>query len=210
MQDFWEFLEKLTDPKSILQHGGLILLLIVLFAETGLLVGFFLPGDSLVFISGLFCALKPQFLNYTPLPLLLLYMTVAAVAGNMAGYWFGNKAGEKLFTKDDNIIFKKKYLQATERFYEKHGNKALIIGRFFPVIRTFAPILAGAIKVETGKFMLLNLTGAVLWIGSICSIGYFLGTRYPETEKHLGKIILVMLIITTLPVVMASIRKSKK
>ncbi|MFN5183873.1 MAG: DedA family protein [Bacteroidota bacterium] len=207
MQELWEFIKKLTDPESILQYGGLALLLIVIFAETGLLIGFFLPGDSLVFISGLFCSVKPQYLSHTPFFLLFLYMTTAAVVGNFFGYFFGLKSGEKLFTKDDNLIFKKRYLISTKDFYDKHGSKALIIGRFFPIIRTFAPILAGAIKLPLKKFAFLNVVGAIAWMGSICGAGYFLGEKYPETEKHLGKIITVMLIFTTLPIL---IRLRKK
>lgn len=210
MESFWEFLKKLTDPESILSYGGLALLLIVIFAETGLLIGFFLPGDSLVFISGLFCAVKPQYVNHVSIYVLLLLMMSAAILGNTIGFWFGKKAGEKLFTKDDNLIFKKRYLTATESFYGKHGNKALILGRFFPIIRTFAPILAGAVKMNFIKFMSLNVVGAFLWIGSICSIGYYLGSRYPETEKHLGKIILVMLILTTIPVVRSLISRKNE
>ncbi|MFN6037099.1 MAG: DedA family protein [Bacteroidota bacterium] len=210
MESFWEFLKKLTDPESILNFGGLALLLTVIFAETGLLIGFFLPGDSLVFISGLFCAVKPQYVNHVSIHFLLLLMMSAAILGNTTGFWFGKKAGEKLFTRDDNLIFKKRYLSTTESFYQRHGNKALILGRFFPIIRTFAPILAGAIKMNFMKFMLLNFAGAFLWIGSICSIGYYLGSRYPETEKHLGKIILIMLVLTTIPVVKGLIKRKNR
>lgn len=209
MESFWELLKKLTDPESILLYGGMFLLLFVIFAETGLLIGFFLPGDSLVFISGLFCAIKPHYLNNTPIYILEIYMITSAILGNMTGYFFGYKTGEKLFSKNDNLIFKKKYLEMTERFYDKHGKKALIIGRFFPIVRTFAPILAGAIKMNVKDFFLLNVSGAILWIGTICSVGYFLGFKYPETEKHLGKIIFIMLIITTFPIIRSYIKKHK-
>ena len=173
MDDFWSFLKTLTDPQSILSYGGIVLLLFVIFSETGLLIGFFLPGDSLIFISGLFCATKPSYLNNVSFPILVFLLVTAAFSGNMVGYWFGKKTGEKLFTKNDNLIFKKKYIETTRAFFEKYGKMALIAGRFLPIIRTFAPILAGVIQIELKKFFMYNLSGALLWIGSISGIGFF-------------------------------------
>ena len=146
-----DFIKQLTDPQSIIHYGGLWLLLFVVFAETGLLVGFFLPGDSLIFISGLLCATKPDLLNISLLELLILLM-LAAIIGNIFGYWFGKKVGEKLYSKEDSLLFKKKHLITTKAFYDKHGGKALVLGRFLPIIRTFAPILAGVIKLSL-KFL---------------------------------------------------------
>jgi membrane-associated protein len=210
VQDVWDFFKLLTNPESILFYGGIFLLVFVIFAETGLLIGFFLPGDSLVFISGLFCATKPEYLSHTSFPLLLAYLIGAAFAGNMVGYWFGKKTGEKLFTKDDNLIFKKRYVIMTNAFYAKYGKRTLILGRFLPYIRTFAPILAGVIKVDMGKFIYYNITGAVLWIGSISSIGYFVGRIYPGIEDYLGYIIVGFIIITTIPVVVTYRREKRK
>lgn len=204
----FDFLKQLTDPESIIHYGGLWLLLFVVFAETGLLVGFFLPGDSLIFISGLVCATKPHLLNISFLGLLPLLVT-AAVLGNIAGYWFGRKAGEKLYAKKDSLLFRKKHLQTTQLFYEKHGGKTLILGRFLPIIRTFAPILAGVIKVDFKVFMIYNILGAFAWIGSIASIAYFLGIKFPWVENYLGYIIIGLIVVTTIPVLLTYLKSRK-
>ncbi len=205
----FDFLQQLTHPQSIINYGGLWLLLFVVFAETGLFIGFFLPGDSLIFVSGLLCATKPQLLN-TSFPLLLLLLMLAAIVGNVFGYWFGKKSGELLYTKKDSFLFRQSHLIATKTFYTKHGSKALMLGRFLPIIRTFAPILAGVIKVDFKHFMIYNVLGAVLWIGSIASIAYFLGKTYPGIENFLGYIIIALIVITTLPVVLTYFRSKQK
>jgi membrane-associated protein len=210
MNEVWNFLKTLTDPQSILYFGGIALLVFVIFAETGLLIGFFLPGDSLVFIAGLFCATKPQYLSDVSFTELVIYLSAAATAGNLFGYWFGKKSGKALFTKDDNLRFKKKYIETTRVFYDKHGKKALIAGRFLPIIRTFAPILAGVIEIDFKKFMLYNVSGAVLWIGTISGAGFFLGTRFPQTEKYLGWIVISLIIITAIPVATAWIKNKNR
>ena len=204
-----DFLKQLTDPQSIIHFGGLWLLLFVVFAETGLLVGFFLPGDSLIFISGLVCATKPQLLN-TSFPVLLVLLILAAIVGNVFGYWFGYKAGEKLYAKQDSLLFKKKHLITTKEFYEKHGGKTLILGRFLPIIRTFAPILAGVIKIDFKTFMLYNIAGAVAWIGSIASIAYFLGIKFPWIENYIGYIVIGLIVITAIPVLTTYLKSRKK
>ena len=203
-----DFLKTLTDPQSIIHYGGLWLLLFVVFAETGLLIGFFLPGDSLIFISGLLCATKPQLLGVGFIPLMLLLIT-SAILGNVFGYWFGRKAGETLYSKKDSFFFRKKHLETTKAFYETHGGKTLILGRFLPIIRTFAPILAGVIKVEFKIFLLYNIIGAVAWIGSISSIAYFLGVRFPQTENYLGYIVVGLIVITAIPVLLTYLKNRK-
>ncbi len=200
----WEFLKQLTDPESIISYGGLTLLLFVVFAETGLLIGFFLPGDSLIFISGLICRTKPDLL--TPnIFLLLLLLATAAVLGNMFGYWFGWKVGPPLFKRKDSFIFKKRYLETTKAFYEKNGGKTLILGRFLPIIRTFAPILAGIIKIPFSRFMLYNVIGAIAWIGSLGLAGYYLGAFF-WVRENIGWIVIFLIIITLIPVATAWIR----
>src|ERR1700741_1522936 len=198
MSETWQFLKDLTNPESIVKLG-LPLLLFVIFAETGLFVGFFLPGDSLVFISGLICATSPQLLNVN-LFVLIFLMCLAAILGNITGYLFGKKVGPKLFKRDDSFFFKKRHLTATKSFYDRHGGKTLVLGRFLPIIRTFAPILAGVIQVDFKKFMLYNVIGALSWIGTVCSIGYFLGKQFPQTKDYLGYIVIGLIIITTIPV----------
>jgi membrane-associated protein len=204
----FDFLKQLTDPESIIKYGGLALLLFVIFAETGLFVGFFLPGDNLVFIAGLLCATKPDLLNIS-FPLLLILMMTAAIIGNMFGFWFGQKAGEALYNRKDSFFFRKKHIEITKVYYEKHGGKTLILGRFLPIIRTFAPILAGVIKIEFKKFMLYNLIGAAAWIGSIGTIAFYLGKQFPEVVNYLGYIFVGLIILTALPILTAFIKTKK-
>jgi membrane-associated protein len=202
--EVWEFLKTLVDPESIIEYGGLALLLFVVFAETGLLIGFFLPGDSLIFISGMICVSKPHVLDVN-LAMLVLYMSLAAILGNMVGYWFGHRVGPPLFERKDSLIFKKRYLVLTHDFYEKHGGKTLIIGRFLPIIRTFAPILAGVLKISFKRFMLFNIVGAFAWIGLLTSLGYYLGT-YDWIKQHIALIVIGLVIITLIPI-LTSFRK---
>ncbi|HEX8515224.1 MAG TPA: VTT domain-containing protein [Bacteroidia bacterium] len=202
-----EFLKQLTDPQSIIQYGGLALLLFVVFAETGLLVGFFLPGDSLIFIAGMICVSRPELLGVNLIEL-LSSLSAAAIIGNCAGYWFGYKVGPPLFRKKDSIIFKRKYLELTKAFYDKNGGKTLVLGRFLPIIRTFAPILAGIIKVDLKIFMFYNIVGAVAWIGILGSVGYYLGT-YEWVQKNIGYIVIGLILITMIPLLLTYL-KSKK
>jgi membrane-associated protein len=205
----FEFLKQLTNPESIIQYGGLWLLLFVVFAETGLFIGFFLPGDSLIFISGLLCATKPHLLN-TSIFLLISLLISSAVLGNIVGYWFGKKTGENLFHKKDTFLFRKKHLETTKLFYNKHGGKALILGRFLPIIRTFAPILAGVIQVDFKRFMFYNIVGAFLWITSLSSLAFFLGKEFPQIENYIGYIVIGLITITTIPVFITYLKNRKK
>jgi membrane-associated protein len=205
--DFFHFLKQLTDPASIIQYGGLMLLLFVVFAETGLMVGFFLPGDSLIFISGMFCSTKPE-LIHTHIAVLLFLLILAAVLGNMSGYWFGKRLGPALFKRDDSFIFKKRYVTTTREFYNRHGGKTLVLGRFLPIIRTFAPILAGVIKIDFGKFMLYNMLGATAWISTMGLCGYFLG-RIKWVENNVGWVVLFLIVVTLIPVVRTWRREKK-
>ncbi|MBL7917350.1 MAG: VTT domain-containing protein [Bacteroidia bacterium] len=206
----WEFLKQLTDPNSIILYGGLWLLLFVIFAETGLLIGFFLPGDNLILLAGILCKSKPELLN-VGYPLLALLMITAAVIGNMFGYWFGKKAGEKLYQRDDSFLFKKKHLEVTNKYYIRYGgNATLILARFLPVVRTFAPIIAGVIKINFGKFMLFNVVGAILWIVSLSGIGYFLVVVFPEITNYMGYIFIALIVLTAIPIVRLAFKKEKK
>lgn len=184
-------------------------MLFIIFAETGLFFGFFLPGDNLVFISGMYCATKPHVLQVHILILILL-MSAAAILGNLAGYYFGRRVGEALYNRPDSFFFKQRHVQTTRVFYDKYGGKALFWGRFLPVIRTFAPILAGVIKVDFKKFMLYNVAGGLCWIGSICCIGYFLGVKFPQLENYVGYIFIGLIILTSIPIAVTWLRQRKR
>jgi membrane-associated protein len=206
----WEFLKQLTNPESIINYGGLWLLLFVIFAETGLLVGFFLPGDNLILLAGILCKAKPELLNVNYFTLVFL-MVSAAIIGNTAGYWFGKSMGEKLYSKKDNLIFKKSHIEVTRNYYNKYGgNLTLVIARFLPVVRTFAPILAGVIKIDFGQFMLFNLIGALTWILSLSGIGYFLVQIFPGITNHMGYIFITLIILTALPIIRLLIKNRKE
>lgn len=207
--EFWEFLKELTNPQSIILHGGLMLLLLVIFAENGLIIGFFLPGDSLIFLAGLICYSKPELLN-TDIESLVGLMFIAAVIGSLAGYYFGRRIGPPLFQRKDSFIFKKKYLELTKKYYDKHGGKTLIMGRFLPLIRTFAPIIAGVIKVPFATFMFYNLVGGALWTTSLCLIGYFLGSRIPGIENYVGHIIIGFIGVTNILVLRTYIKQRRE
>jgi membrane-associated protein len=208
MHEVFEFLKQLTDPESIIKYGGLTLLLFVIFAETGLLIGFFLPGDSLVFISGVICASRPELMDVN-IVFLELSLIAAAVLGNITGYWFGKRVGDGLLHRKDSLFFKKSYIELTQSFYEKNGGKTLIIGRFLPIIRTFAPILAGVIKISFTKFMLYNVVGAFLWIGLLSTIGYQFGT-VPWVQQNIGFIVIILIKITLIPLVVMFYKKRKQ
>jgi len=204
MENFWEYLQNLTDAQSILSSGGFYLLLIVVFAETGLFFGFFLPGDYLLFLAGLLSAAG---IIHVPIYTLVLSLIAAGILGNYTGYWFGYRTGPVLFTKNDSFFFKKRYIAVAEEFYEKYGGMALILGRFFPIVRTFAPIFAGVVKVDIKKFTLYNIIGSVGWVTTLTLAGYFLGRRFPQLKDYLQYIVLGLIIITTIPLIFAYVKR---
>jgi membrane-associated protein len=203
----WEFLKQLTDPASIIDYGGLWLLLFVVFAETGLLVGFFLPGDNLILLAGIVCKAKPELLhtNYAQLVLMLI---AAAVLGNTAGFWFGRKVGEKLYSKKDSFFFRQRHIEVTREYYNRYGgNLTLIIARFLPVVRTFAPIIAGVIGTDFLRFMVFNVVGAVAWIVSLTAIGYFLVQIFPGITDYMGYVFIALIILTAIPILRMAFSK---
>jgi membrane-associated protein len=204
MENFWEHLQNLTDAQSILSKGGFYLLLIVVFAETGLFFGFFLPGDYLLFMAGLLCS--SGMIDVSPV-ILVLSLIMAGILGNFTGYWFGYRTGPVLFNRNDSLFFKKRYIVIAEEFYARHGGMALILGRFFPIIRTFAPIFAGVVKVDIKKFTLYNIIGSVAWITTFTLTGYFLGRKYPQLKDYLQYVVIGLVIVTTIPLLIAFFRK---
>lgn len=185
----------------VTNYGGLYLVALVIFAETGLFIGFFLPGDSLLFVTGLMIANSQSPFTNDPANLLywLTIISVAGVLGNMVGYWFGRKTGPLLFERRETWLFKKKHLQQAHDFYEKKGGAAIILARFLPIVRTFAPIVAGVVKMERKTFVVYNIIGCVAWVVSMVMSGYFLGEN--EWVKHnFEKIVILLIVVTTAPV----------
>ena len=196
MRSLLDLFHQLGDVQGIVRAGGYIGLTAIIFAETGLLIGFFLPGDSLIVTAGLL-ATQPQFgLDLWVLGLLL---TVAAILGNSLGYAIGHFSGPRLFSRDDSLLFKKKHLFRAQAFYEKHGGKTLVIARFMPIVRTFVPVVAGMAQMRYRTYTVYNVLGAVLWICSMLFIGYVLGRFIPGVERHIEKVILVVIFVSLLP-----------
>jgi membrane-associated protein len=205
MHDIWDSLQHLVDPVKLLREGGFYLLLFVVFAETGLFFGFFLPGDYLLFLAGMFVATDK--LDVSIYSLIAGLMT-AAIAGNFVGYWFGKKTGPVLYQRDDSIFFKKRFLRAAEEYYKKQGAFALIMGRFIPIVRTFAPIIAGIVRLDYRKFAFYNISGALLWITSLTLLGFFLGRKFEkEINDYLLYIIVGFILITTVPLIVTYLKR---
>ena len=205
MQEFWNSLQHFVDPVKLLKEGGFYVVLFVIFAETGLFFGFFLPGDYLLFLAGMFVATGRLDVN---IYVLVIGLIIAAILGNFTGYWFGRKTGPVLYSRKDSLFFKKRYLLAAEKYYKKQGAFALIMGRFVPIVRTFAPIFAGVVGLEVKKFALYNVVGAVLWIASLTLLGYFLGRSFAEQiEEYLVYIIIGFIVITTIPLIITFVKK---
>ena len=214
MDSILELLRQLIDPDWIMAHGGLFLVAFIIFAETGLFIGFFLPGDSLLFITGMIIAgAKNNPIPFESHPLNLVFwillLTVAGIVGNMVGYWFGKKSGPLLFERKETWLFKRKHLESAHTFYEKKGGIAIIVARFLPVVRTFAPIVAGVVHMDYKKFISFNIMGAVLWVASLTTLGFVLGEN-AWIKEQLEWIILTLVLITTLPVVFKMFFSKKK
>jgi membrane-associated protein len=202
----------------IVNHGGLFLLMFIIFAETGLFAGFFLPGDSLLFVAGIFMKQFAASLfggtadSYAGAAfhwhyLIILSMVAAAgIIGNLVGYWFGKKGGPLLYQRKDTLLFKKKHLKAASKFFDQHGSKAIILGRFIPIVRTFAPIVAGIVVVDYKKFVKDSIVGAIAWVFSMMLAGYFLQDLFMrafdvDLSKHIEKIAIGIIVVTTAPVI---------
>ncbi len=205
MHDFWNSLQHFIDPEKLLKEGGFYVVMFVIFAETGLFFGFFLPGDYLLFLAGMFVATGKLDVN---IYVLIFGLCVSAISGNFVGYWFGRKTGPMLYHRKESFFFKRRYLKAAEAYYHKQGAFALIMGRFVPIVRTFAPIFAGVVKLDFRRFALYNVSGALIWIASLTLLGYFLGKSFEkEINDYLLYIIIGFIVITTIPLVFTFLRK---
>ncbi len=214
---------QLLQPQFYIEHGGLWLILFVVFAETGLFVGFFLPGDSLLFVAGIYSSnLANEFIptgnEYLDLLLLMLLISAAGIAGNTVGYWFGRKVGPAMYNWKENMLFKRRYLEQAHEFYEKHGGGAIIVARFIPIVRTFAPIVAGIVQMDKKKFVFFNIVGCFAWVFSMLFAGHFLQKWILnqfgfDLKDHLEVIVLGIVLVTTAPVfikLFAGKKKDKK
>jgi membrane-associated protein len=204
--NIFAFLESIN-PENIIVYGGLGLLLLIIFAETGVFFGFFLPGDSLLFVAGLMCD-DPKYLDMN-VTLLIILLIIAAVSGSTVGYLTGRWAGGYLANKKDSLFFKKKYLDITQAFYQKHGMMAFILGRFLPVVRTFVTILAGMAKIDFPKFVIFNFLGATIWIVTMVLAGHFLGRAFPGITDYLEIIVVGMILISAVPVIITYLKNRK-
>lgn len=208
MHEIWEYVTNLADAQQIIHKGGFYLILFVVFAETGLFFGFFLPGDYLLFLAGMFVATEKLDVG---IAVMIIGLIIAAIAGNFVGYWFGYRTGPMLYKRKDSFFFKKKYLLAAEQYYKKQGAFTLIIGRFVPIVRTFAPIFAGVVKLDIRRFALYNFLGAIFWVASLTLLGYFLGMKFEkEVNQYLSYIIIGFILITTIPLILTFLKKTLK
>jgi membrane-associated protein len=202
MHTLLDFIHRIRDVRAIIAWGGYVGLTAIIFAETGLLIGFFLPGDSLLVTAGLLAATTGVF-NIWAIGLLL---TAASILGNTAGYGIGKAAGPRLFSRDDSMLFNKKHLYRAHEFYERHGGKTIIIARFMPIVRTFVPVVAGMARMDYKRYTLYNAVGGIGWIWSMLMIGYFLGRYIPHVDEHIESVILLVILLSFLPGVIGWLR----
>jgi membrane-associated protein len=193
----------LLDPMVIIKAVGLIGVLGIVFAESGLFFGFFFPGDSLLFTAGF---LASQ--NYLNIAILAFGAFICAILGDSVGYWFGRKVGPRIFNREDSFFFHKKHIERAQNFYDKYGNKTIFLARFVPVVRTFAPIVAGVGQMKYKNFILYNIAGGLVWSLLLIFSGYFLGRIIPGADRYILPIIIAIIIISFLPL-FSELMKSK-
>ncbi|RAN72645.1 hypothetical protein B5P43_32470 [Bacillus sp. SRB_336] len=197
------FLPPWLDPVNILDNPALgfwvvVIACAIIFAETGLLVGFFLPGDSLLFTAGLLTSTGKLPVN---IGVLIILLIVCAFIGNQVGYVIGAKAGPAIFNKPDSRLFKREHVEHAHAFFEKHGGKALVLARFVPIVRTFVPVIVGVARMNMRHFVIFNAIGAVLWAGGVTLLGFILGDRFPWVQKNLDIIFIVIVLLSVVPII---------
>lgn len=190
----------ILDPIVIIKAVGIIGIILIVFAETGLFFGFFFPGDSLLFTAGIFASQ-----GFFSIEVLLISCIIAAILGDSVGYWSGKKYGRKLFDRDESFFFKKKHLYDAELFYEKHGKSTIIIARFVPIIRTFAPIVAGIGNMNYYSFISYNIFGGIFWVSLLLLSGYFLGGMIPNPDTYIIPIAFLIIVLSFIPIIIKMI-----
>lgn len=179
------------DPARLIESGGLIIIGLIVFAETGLLIGFFLPGDTLLLAAGI---LSSQ--GKLPLGPTLLVIITMSIAGNITGYYIGLAGGRRLFNRPKSLFFDQQHLDRAEAFYDRHGRKTILLARFVPIVRTFAAVIAGVGRMPLGRFMAYNVLGGLIWGGSVTLLGYWFGSRIPHLDRYLLPIFIVIVILS--------------
>jgi membrane-associated protein len=192
------FFQTLYNVPELIRLVGFFGIVAIVFAETGLMAGFFLPGDSLLITAGLFAA-KGDFNIFT----LIASLIAAAIIGDAVGYWIGRRAGKALYNRPNSLLFRRDHLIRTHEFYERHGGKTIIIARFMPFARTFAPVVAGAADMTYRNFAVYNIVGGIAWVLSMTLTGYYLGVAIPDLEKQIHKVVAVVIFLSLLPAIIA-------
>jgi len=199
-----KFFETVYNVPELIRWGGYVGLFGIVFAETGLLIGFFLPGDSLLVTAGLFAAS-----GELDIRILVVSLCAAAVIGDAVGYAIGWRSGRALFSRPDSFFFRRAHLVRTQRFYEKHGGKTIIIARFMPIIRTFAPVVAGIAGMTYRRFATFNIAGGVLWVISMSMTGFLLGRAVPDIDRHIHIVVAVVIVLSLIPGLVAYLRERR-
>jgi len=202
MPSFGDLLHRLRDLPALVQWAGYAGMAAIVFTETGLFFGFFLPGDSLLVTAGLLAS-QGLPLDVRELGVLL---SAAAILGDNTNYWIGRVSGERIFTREESLLFKPKHLRRAADFYAKHGAKTVVLARFMPIVRTFAPLVAGAARMSYRTFLTFSVIGGCAWIWSMLLIGYFLGSRFPGVSAHLELVIIVVVLISISPGILSWLR----
>ena len=202
-----DLFHRLHDLRGLVQWAGYVGLTAIIFSETGLLIGFFLPGDSLLVTAGLLAS-QPGFgLNVYVLALIL---SVAAIVGDSVGYAIGRATGPRIFTRQDSLLFNRKHLLRAHAFYERHGGKTIVLARFMPIVRTFAPVVAGVADMRYASFVAYNVIGGLLWVWTMLFTGYFLGRWVPGIDKHIESVILIVIFLSILPGIIGWLRERRR
>ena len=201
MQAIADLFQRLSNLPDLVQWAGIFGLAAIVFSETGLLVGFFLPGDSLLVTAGLFAAR-----GYLDIYWLVPTLTIAAICGNTLGYTIGRVTGPRIFNRENSLFFNKKHAMRASRFYAEYGRKTIVLAQFMPILRTFSPVIAGVAGMRFREFITYNVLGAFAWIWSMLGTGYFLGSYVPNIEKNIGIVIAVVIFASILPAIVSAVR----
>ena len=211
MHQLVDLFHKIYNVEGLVQIGGIALIAAIIFAETGLMVGFFLSGDSLLVTAGIYStSANPNGAPLFNIVWLNLVVMAAAIIGDTVGYWIGAKAGPKIFSRERSLFFSRKHLLRTKEFYERHGGKTIIIARFVPIIRTFAPVVAGVGKMSYKRFISFNVFGGIGWSLSMTLLGFGLAHIRPQISKEIDKVIIVIIVVSLMPMVISWLTNRKK